>query len=1277
MRNLPSERGRPGGRGFLQVAQVDIDDHDSHHTERRRLSGRERFRGTVQYVLRQTSLAAPHNANLPSAQSSPAFSDSALTDEDYLSLPIQQFDEVDLVDESDRYTGVVGSYGPEVVGATLSPSHSTEGNGLEVRVESYPLALSPGGLYTDDRLQDFGYRGSEEAIRKPLSTSSLLYNYKPVPLRWLFILILFCGLVAFLALSQFALRLLPDASNTDKTLPLFQNITEIRKRSDLHNGGVRNQRHLRHGNNTETNGPTGVYSTTVSSSTTKTKGQPTSSSPTSTTTTNSSTEVGSTTEVESYTETDSTTEVGGQHTTFTQTSTTTSNTHTESSSTTELEGQPTSPVQGATIETTATPTDIQNTTTKTHIIDVPTPTITLNFTQPDEHRPPTGPLTADPTPNKPVPNDGPNPDTNTKPEAVPTDNPQQLPEPSFPLPTTTTSSHSTTEGRLIQPTIPNPPLSQTEANEKQAGDEPPSQSSSKPTGVNPLDSPYSSNGQSTDESTDQSADGDKLTGQSKDQAADPSKGRPKEQSADQQTEPYNGNGGNDSSTIDKVPSVVTSSKTLPSITSTIVTTSDNKIITSHNILAQDQSVSNPTQLSGRPEQDTADDNKPFTTIAITLATETLPPPITTVFTTSKSITEGSFVEVTMTTIISGHIKIADPLTNYVTTTTYANGTVSTISEDVYDAVLTSIESDASGKPTKTIYYHILKSAQETILRDLQGFPTATLSYYNVESTVTLYDDNNIATATVATTIPETIVLSTLYDTDGRPTKTSTVLQPIPTQVVIVTMSPTASPNPNDQRTLKLRRMPDGIYFAGLMLPTLLAIFISIPIRMLNRNVKLYQGFHALASDRGACAAESLCLRTTGPASLLYGLRSLQSGQRLLGLSSILVVLSALTIPFSAEVFRLILQGPRCRLDEVNDLECSVVLGVFPVPAQVLSALLVLLIAGIALVALLLRRWKTGVKRNPWNILDMTQLAVSTDMQGILGRFHWHRKAGRKVDTKEFANKLQGKIFGLREWEENDAIKYGVRILTSQLNYTAEKTAKQAGRSVAFVDPEELRSRRGLHWLSGDFVPFFMLSWTGRILFLLLLSGVLIAVLTYDIVARGSEYQRGLTGKAVGVRFLFSGAGVLVSFAWGSFFNVSFLSPYKLLKRKRLSKGQAISLNPATNPFMGLWLAFVPSRRDLYLGVVAATAILSEVLPLYLGNIPCNGVQVESAETICVYLSVAILSIMILIVGGSFFIDWPSMGADPSTIVGAMYATYIFSMGRPLGRFFKKAAPGIV
>ncbi|KAI1358560.1 hypothetical protein F5Y08DRAFT_333024 [Xylaria arbuscula] len=590
-------------------------------------------------------------------------------------------------------------------------------------------------------------------------------------------------------------------------------------------------------------------------------------------------------------------------------------------------------------------------------------------------------------------------------------------------------------------------------------------------------------------------------------------------------------------------------------------------------------------------------------------------------------------------------------------------------------VLTSTGYDEAGNPTQTHFDHVLRASQKTTLRNPYGFPTATLWYYDVESTATLYDSNHVATATVTTLIPETPVVSTFFDANGVPTKTTTLLQPIVTEVVVITPTPTSMPSSDNGLALKLRRTPDGMYFAGLMLPTLLAIFVSIPIRILNRNIKLYQGFQSLASSRGASAAKSLCLRTTGPLSILYGVRSLWDRQYVLGLTSLLVVLSALAIPFSTEAFPLILQGAQCNSDG-SELECSVGLGVFPVYANVLSGLLIVLILGLVTVALLLRRWETGVERNPWSILEMTQLAAHMDMQGILERLRRRQIAGIEVNSAVIANALRAKTFGLLEWEErNGALNRGVLILLQEVGEQAENPVKRAGRSVTFAETGEARRRRLCS--SGECSPFFMLSWTGRLVMISSLSGLLIAVLTYNILMRGSEDPAEVMGKAATVRFLFSGAGILVVFAWGSFFNaISFLSPYKLLRRKRLVKGNAININPATNPFTGLYVAFDPSRRDIYLGAVAATAILSEFLPLLLGNIACNGVPIERIEAIFVYLSVGVLSIMILVLGGSFFVDWPPMkGADPSTIAGAMYAA--FSLEQPVRRFIMKEASSIV
>ncbi|KAI1330744.1 hypothetical protein F5Y16DRAFT_341536 [Xylariaceae sp. FL0255] len=535
------------------------------------------------------------------------------------------------------------------------------------------------------------------------------------------------------------------------------------------------------------------------------------------------------------------------------------------------------------------------------------------------------------------------------------------------------------------------------------------------------------------------------------------------------------------------------------------------------------------------------------------------------------------------------------------------------------STVTSTYYNSNGKPTKTQVVAVLRSAQQTTLDDGYGYPTATENYYEVQSLSTIYSDK-VPVSTETISIPEVLTTSYLTNSDGKTTETSVFLVPLATEIKAFSNAPTptasASPNTTSQ-SVTLQRLPDGLYFSGIMLPTIVAILISIPIRVLYHNVSLYQGFHALASDGPARAADSLCLKTTGPGSIVASFRSLQ------------------TRHYFTEAFRPVLSGSDCINGSSDQMTCSVNIGIYPVTAQIVAAFLVLLIVGMAFVAFKLWRWDTGVSRNPWNMTFMADLG-GTELQRILGRW---RRSNHKIENEELRKFLGGNIFELGLWELNGIRRYGVLVYTGH-----------------GVDNSEKLGIIRCCWPKGsDFLPFFMLSITGRVLLLLLLGAVLVVVLIYDTVAQGSEYQRGLTGKAIGVRFLFSGFGVLATIAWGSFFSsVAFMSPYRLLNRRRIFTAHAKYVCPPTNPFSGVWLAFVKSRRDIYLGIVSGTAILSEFLPLFLGNIPSNNIEAESAQTVCVWLSVSIVSLMALTVAGSFFVKWPEMDIDPSTIIGAMY-----------------------
>lgn len=100
--------------------------------------------------------------------------------------------------------------------------------------------------------------------------------------------------------------------------------------------------------------------------------------------------------------------------------------------------------------------------------------------------------------------------------------------------------------------------------------------------------------------------------------------------------------------------------------------------------------------------------------------------------------------------------------------------------------------------------------------------------------------------------------------------------------------------------------------------------------------------------------------------------------------------------------------------------------------------------------------------------------------------------------------------------------------------------------------------------------------------------------------------------------------------------------------------EAIRMDLPTNAFSGLYNALGRNRRDFYLGAVSATAIMSEFLPALLNNVPYRVVQTYLAHAVCTWIAVGVLSIMVLVVLMSFFVDWPTLPIDPSTILGATF-----------------------
>lgn len=97
------------------------------------------------------------------------------------------------------------------------------------------------------------------------------------------------------------------------------------------------------------------------------------------------------------------------------------------------------------------------------------------------------------------------------------------------------------------------------------------------------------------------------------------------------------------------------------------------------------------------------------------------------------------------------------------------------------------------------------------------------------------------------------------------------------------------------------------------------------------------------------------------------------------------------------------------------------------------------------------------------------------------------------------------------------------------------------------------------------------------------------------------------------------------------------------------------------------------QRSLFLGCASFVTLLAELcLPVTLSHVPFSRFDKLSTERFCIWTSIAVLGLMVLVVLASFAVDWPHLPLDPRTIAGAMF--YVCD-SRMLAAFKGMAAAG--
>ncbi|KAI1206125.1 uncharacterized protein F4807DRAFT_470341 [Annulohypoxylon truncatum] len=1305
MQHTPTGWRGIGNGGFAPIPQIDTPDEDGNGDQQQRKVTREEFSSQIRQVLQRSALEQEqdpdHRSLQGSIHSSPAFSDTTLVGGDYLDVPIRHYDEVDLGDFVEYH----GYYGPEVVRHSPSPSIKAS-VGLEVCAKPVPSSLSCEGLYVDDLSNDLSYRGSEGKIEGEVSFD--IPNYRPPVLRRRFLLILFLILLILVGLAELAIQLLPSDSGTASPSQVPNSTIEIRPRSPFTGKiGLYSPMELfKRQNNTSPNNPAPDTTTSVTSST------------------------------ETVPVTESTTTGNGITTESPLSSTSTSSTITSlpgedvSTDTTEAPAPSTTvsvPVITSSAETSS------SSSSSTPLIDPPLPPISITPPLPplaspttvsQAEPPPPPPHSPTPVDNLPPPppaetssSDSPPSSSFTLPVSLPGHQEPSSTVRTFPGHQESTSIVGTLPGQqdstTITGTLPGHQESTSMVGTLPGHQEPtPTGDPNGPSATFTL--PTWSTGPNDPPSSTSLPDPPNPGPTHPDPPpTDPTETFPTETlptwvpptlsstiltlpTENLPTRPFPGGSGPDSSTTSSTtlpfsssvdPSGTTTdppkATTHPHTSTSIIETSSTSTSLPENepsstrpgsptepLISAKQSFSstskstsmsstfniamatNPIYTSVPPSIP-----EPIATITVPPDARPPPPPITTTITTSVSHLSGILIATTFVSIIDYGVKEhVDPLTNLVTVYTGADGKSTT------RTILAQMSSHSGSV--------FLWPPSRTVLTDYQGRATKTVDYYISMTTQVLRDKNGHPTATRTSSIKETVSLVTHFDSNGVATETETELVPMSSTITTLVTIPTltVSPSSKENKTLHLIPISNGKYFLGLMFPTFVAILVSIPIRIIDHTAKLYQPFHALVSSRGvkpgAKACDTLCFPTASTWSLKARVRSLLNGQALLTLTGLLVLGSVIMIPLSSEAIGIILENPDCATTKGDTLTCSMALGVYTARAQIAVALLAFMVILVGLVIVVLRKWNTGVKENPWSLICMVHLAANNEIKTLVQRRL--REKNGQISNCQLNKAFKGISFVLNYWEDNGDLKYSILIPNEA------HSLKKAGK------PRKDKVSR--HQTKGNTMPFFILTWAGRLMFLALLCAVEIGLLVYTITGDGQGYVQFMMGRWRVVRFIFTFVGVIISLIWDIFFQaVAFLSPHKLFHRIRLYHGDAGKMTPPTDAFSGIRSSLTPGRRDVYLGIVSVTSILSEILPLLLSIALDKCTETFWAHTVCLWMAVSLLSVMIFTVAGSFFVSWPHMPIDPSIIAGGIYyaLTRYMPMSPSSGLLFGRASPGIV
>lgn len=480
-----------------------------------------------------------------------------------------------------------------------------------------------------------------------------------------------------------------------------------------------------------------------------------------------------------------------------------------------------------------------------------------------------------------------------------------------------------------------------------------------------------------------------------------------------------------------------------------------------------------------------------------------------------------------------------------TTTEVFDGTV-LVTQPFVTTVITAIVGDSESGPQTTL-------VEETIT--IPGITTeiSQVTTNSFGNTITRLVDSIIPAHTITTKVIPTL---RGYDT-AKPTMIGLETQQqrlvassaaLPTvrvllstfhyTTVIPTSIPTFAPLPPDgfnSTELEVLGLTTAEYFSGEFLPTILAVIASLFIEGISNNVKRMQPFFTLASSKtGATAEASILLSFDKWFGAMMIPQAVRLKQPLIIITQIAVIGSQVMAPLSAEAVQ-IYTPSSCTASCFGKIAVQV-----PV-ARALEALLGFIAALMVLIVIFthLKSFRTGVNHNPWSVAGMASLCGHLGVRRLFSKLP--RGAERAVEEVSMAKVLTGHRYALRGF--SPALGHGCSELRYGLILDHESengNRSYHNRDLLLDETDQVSHSDQLAHTGGPIgttvAPWLRpLTWWFRLGFVAIISAVLGIVVYYQETFGDSRFERFMDSRGFGVRFLFTGLGVLIGGLMGAIF----------------------------------------------------------------------------------------------------------------------------------------------